>query len=60
MQGEFIKGDIFDICAFLEREASKHKGMTVGEWLSLRKRQRQTEAELDELYQSIKKGDDNE
>lgn len=37
MQGEFLKGDIKDVCAELEREAQRCKGMTVGQWLSLRK-----------------------
>jgi hypothetical protein len=36
MQGEFIKGDIKDVCAELEAEARRCKGMTVGEWLKLR------------------------
>lgn len=37
MQGEFLKGDIKDVCAELEAEAQRCKGMTVGQWLSLRK-----------------------
>jgi hypothetical protein len=36
MQGEFFKGDIKDVCAELEAEAQRCKGMTVGEWLKLR------------------------
>lgn len=60
MQGEFLKGDIFDICAVLEREARKNKGMTVGEWLRLRKLERIESEQLAEIYQSIKKGDDHE
>lgn len=37
MQGEFIKGDIKDVCAELEAEAKRCKGMSVGTWLRLRK-----------------------
>lgn len=40
MQGEFFKGDIKDVCAELQAEAQRCKGMTVGEWLQLRKRER--------------------
>jgi hypothetical protein len=40
MQGEFIKGDIRDVCAELEREAKRNKGMKLGEWLSMRKLER--------------------
>lgn len=36
MQGEFLKGDIKDVCAELEAEAKRHKGMKVGQWLKLR------------------------
>jgi hypothetical protein len=36
MQGEFFKGDIKDVCAELEREARRCRGMTVGAWLRLR------------------------
>lgn len=36
MQGEFLKGDIKDVCAELEAEAKRHKGMTVAQWLKLR------------------------
>lgn len=36
MQGEFLKGDIKDVCAELEAEARRCKGMTVGAWLRLR------------------------
>lgn len=36
MKGECIKGDIKDVCAELEREANRCKGMTVGELLRLR------------------------
>lgn len=37
MQGEVFKGDIKDVCAELEAEAKRCKGMTVAEWLRLRK-----------------------
>lgn len=36
MQGECLKGDIKDVCAELEAEAKRYKGMTVGQWLKLR------------------------
>lgn len=36
MQGEFIKGNINDVCAELKMEAERCKGMTVVEWLELR------------------------
>ena len=36
MQGEFLKGDIKDVCAELEREAERLKTMPVGKWLKLR------------------------
>lgn len=32
-----LKGDIKDVCAELEREARRCKGMTVPEWLRLRR-----------------------
>ena len=40
MRGEVLKGDIKDVCAELEAEAKRCKGMTVGEWLRLRKIER--------------------
>jgi hypothetical protein len=40
MQGEFLKGDVKDVCAELEAEAQRCKGMTVGEWLRLRRLER--------------------
>lgn len=36
MQGEFLKGDIKDVCAELEAEAKRYKGMKVAQWLKLR------------------------
>lgn len=36
MQGEVFKGDIKDVCAELEAEAKRCRGMSVGEWLRLR------------------------
>ena len=33
MHGEFLKGDIKDVCAELKREAERCKGITVFEWL---------------------------
>lgn len=40
MQGEFLKGDTKDVCAELEAEAKRCKGMTVGQWLRMRKLER--------------------
>lgn len=37
MKGEFLKGDVKDVCAELEAEAKRHSGMTVSTWLRLRK-----------------------
>ena len=37
MIGEFFKGNVKDVCAELEAEGQRCKGMTVGEWLRLRK-----------------------
>ena len=37
MIGEVFKGDVKDVCAELKAEAQRCKGMTVGEWLRLRK-----------------------
>ena len=37
MVSEVFKGDIKDVCAELKAEAQRCKGMTVGEWLRLRK-----------------------
>ena len=37
MIGEAFKGDVKDVCAELEREAERCKGMKVGEWLRLRR-----------------------
>lgn len=36
MIGEAFKGDIKDVCAELEREAKRCKGMKVDVWLRLR------------------------
>ena len=36
MQGEFLNGDIKDVCAELEAYARNSKGMTVAQWLRLR------------------------
>lgn len=36
MKGEFLKGDVKDVCAELEAEAKRHKGMTLAQWLKLR------------------------
>lgn len=36
MQGEVFKGNIKDVCAELEEEAKRCKGMPVGTWLRLR------------------------
>lgn len=37
MIGEDFKGDIKDVCAELEREAKRSKGVKMGEWLRRRK-----------------------
>lgn len=36
MQGEFLKGDVKDVCAELKAEAKRHKGIKVAEWLKIR------------------------
>lgn len=37
IKGVGFKGDVKDVCAELEAEAKRCKGMTVGEYLRLRK-----------------------
>lgn len=36
-EGFKLAGDVKDVCAELEREAQRCKGMTVGTWLRLRR-----------------------
>lgn len=36
MKGEFIKGNVKDVCAELEAEAKRNKKMTFAQWLKLR------------------------
>jgi hypothetical protein len=56
MQGEFIKGDIKDVCAELEAEAKRCKGMKVGKWLKLRELERVEKKQFDDLFKSIQEG----
>lgn len=37
MKGEVFKGNVRDVCAELKEEVQRCKGMTVAEWLRLRK-----------------------
>lgn len=46
MQGEVIKGDIKDVLAELKAEAKRCQGMTVGEWLRLRRLERAEATQL--------------
>lgn len=55
MQGEFLKGDIKDVCAELEREAKRYKGITVGEWLRLRKLERLERVEAEQFGMTEKR-----
>lgn len=37
VNGECFKGNVVDVCAELEKEAKRCKGMTVSEWLRMRR-----------------------
>ena len=37
VNGECFKGNVVDVCAELEKEARRCKGMTVSEWLRMRR-----------------------
>ena len=58
MKGEFLKGDVKDVCAELEAEAKRYKGITFAQWLKLREIER-AEAEqfgmTVEQYRSVLK-----
>jgi hypothetical protein len=56
MQGEFIKGNIVDVCAELEAEAKRCKGMAVGKWLKLRALERIEKKQFEELFKSKREG----
>lgn len=56
MEGEFFKGNIVDVCAELEAEAKRHKGMKVGEWLSFRKLDKIVKKQIDDIVKSIEEG----
>ena len=36
MKGEFLKGNVKDVCAELEAEAKRYKGITFAQWLKIR------------------------
>ena len=56
MKGEFIKGDIKDVCAELEAEAKRNKGMTFGQWLKLRALERAEEKQFEEIFKERREG----
>lgn len=59
MVGEVFKGDIKDVCAELEAEAKRCKGMAVGTWLRLRRIERACAKQFgiseDEYRENLKK-----
>ena len=58
MQGEFFKGDIKDVCAFLKEQATLHKGITVKAWLGFRAIDKVVQAQIADIVKSIE-GDIN-
>ena len=47
-EGVAFKGDVKDVCAELEQEAKRCKGMTVGQYLSLLKLEKVVSEQLGE------------
>lgn len=56
MQGEFLKGDIKDVCAELEAEAKRYKGIKVGQWLKIRAMERAEAEQFGMTVQQFRKG----
>ena len=54
IQGVAFKGDIKDVLAELEAEAERCKGMTVGQYLSLRKLEKIEEEQFAEICRDIR------
>jgi hypothetical protein len=54
MIGEVIKGEMKDVCAELEREAERCKGMKVGTWLRLRAIERAEAKQLGTTVEEIR------
>ena len=59
MKGIVFKGAVSDVCAELEAEAKRCKGMTVGEYLSLRKIEKAEEEQFARIMSDIKAGGRN-
>lgn len=49
-RGVAFKGDVKDVCAELEQEAKRCKGMTVGQYLHLKKLERIEQQQLEEIF----------
>lgn len=45
--GEFVKGNVNDVCAELEKQEERCKDMSVWYWLKLRKLERAVDAQFD-------------
>lgn len=56
MKGIAFKGDVKDVCAELEREAKRCKGMTVGEYLKLIKLEKAEKKQFDEIMGGVSNG----
>ena len=53
IKGVAFKGEIKDVLAELEAEAKRCKGMTVGQYLSLRKLEKEEERQLKEIAEDL-------
>lgn len=53
VKGVAFKGDIKDVCAELEREAERCKGMTVSQYYALKKIEKTVDEQLDEISKNF-------
>ncbi len=56
MKGIAFKGDVKDVCAELEREAKRCKGMTVGEYLKRIKLEKAEKKQFEEIMEGVSNG----
>lgn len=57
MIGECFKGDVKDVVSELQAEAQRCKGMTVGQWLTLRKIERSEAKQFEKIMKDLKNRD---
>ncbi len=53
IKGVAFKGEVKDVCAELEREAERCKGMTVGQYLKFRELEKTVDEQLDEISKNF-------